>query len=452
MRSLDDELRSLLTTRADDVGPGPVEAFARVEQRARGLRRRRIALAGGAAVVAVALVGVGITAVTDSDLLAGPSTGSYAGGGPTEERSSSALDPAHPWSYRGEPSLVTQQELDVYQAEYDARHPEGASFSPLFGQVYEPSRIGEVVFVARFADGTANWGVVRGSESGPEFVLDERLPADPTALVAALPGDEQARLLVVAEPTAAGASYLPDGVRSVPMYALADGVWTTGLDGDQARDRVSVTDARGRVTYSATAPDTASSVTPPATGGTPGNVLSDWPQRGTMPPGLLEESVAAYATSRSAPVTNVDTAVLFAGGDDAGKRYLLAQMWVRGDTVADTVGYVTRAAGGGEPELQLKSRLAFDASVVAMVVSPGTGQTTETLVVVPRPGTGQVLYAADGTTFRPVGQGQDNLDGVVLVDRQPDAQRDRLRLLDGDGRQFFDDAVFNLLCGVKECG
>ena len=317
------------------------------------------------------LVGVGITAVT-GDLLAGPSTGSYAGGRAPEERSSSdrrpPLDPAHPWSYRGD-LPVTQQELDVYQAEYDARHPEGASFSPLFGQVYEPSRSARwCSWPGRRRD--RHWGVVRGSEAGPEFVLDERLPADPTALVAALPGDEQARLLVVAEPTPPGrAPYAGRGAvacrctrsptGSGPRASTATRPATgsaspTPADGCLQRDR-----ARHRLVGDAA-----------GAGGTPGNVLSDWPQRGTMPPGLLEESVAAYATSRSAPATNVDTAVLFAGDDDAGKRYLLAQMWVRGDTVATPSATSPEQRGGGEPELQLKSRLAFDASVVAMVVSP----------------------------------------------------------------------------------
>ena len=54
-----------------------------------------------------------------------------------------------------------------------------------------------------------------------------------------------------------------------------------------------------------------------------------------------------------------------------------------------------------------------------------------------------------------MGEGQDFLDGVVLVDRDRTADRDRLQLLDGDGdpaRPLFQGPVFNLLCGLKECG
>lgn len=72
-------------------------------------------------------------------------------------------------------------------------------------------------------------------------------------------------------------------------------------------------------------------------------------------------------------------------------------------------------------------------------------------MVVPRPRTGQVLYAEDGTSYRPVGQGQDYLDGVVLVDRSRAAQSDQLRLLDGNGERFFDGPVSNLLCRLDGC-
>jgi hypothetical protein len=77
---------------------------------------------------------------------------------------------------------------------------------------------------------------------------------------------------------------------------------------------------------------------------------------------------------------------------------------------------------------------------------------TETLVVVPRPTFGQLLYAADGTTFKPQSSDQE---GVVVLQRDPLATTfvpDRIRLLDGGGTTFFDDAVAKLLCGVTSCG
>ena len=91
-------------------------------------------------------------------------------------------------------------------AEYGARHGgAGALLTPLWGQVDEPSGRSEMVFLATV--GTEDrWGVVRSSESGAEFVVDEPLPDQVLALAAVLPGDEVARLVVVALPRSASCS------------------------------------------------------------------------------------------------------------------------------------------------------------------------------------------------------------------------------------------------------
>ena len=85
----------------------------------------------------------------------------------------------------------------------------------------------------------------------------------------------------------------------------------------------------------------------------------------------------------------------------------------------------------------------------------------EQLVVVPAPGTGQVLYGGyDDLSPAPM---PSELDGVAIVDRLPDAQGDVVQLLDGDGQPMTmpraagggpdgQITVQNLLCGVKGCG
>ncbi len=143
--------------------------------------------------------------------------------------------------------------------------------------------------------------------------------------------------------------------------------------------------------------------------------------------------------------------MLFAGSSD-GRHYLLAQFWVPGDPRAATVGYVQPASG--EPELVLKPPVDDDAPVLVLALPPAATATTSTLLVVPRPGTGQVLYGQAASEYRPI-DAPSALDGVVLIERRLEAEReggDRLRLLDGNGRQFFDAEVASLLCGVDGCG
>lgn len=143
--------------------------------------------------------------------------------------------------------------------------------------------------------------------------------------------------------------------------------------------------------------------------------------------------------------------MLFGGADDAGNAFVLLQAWVVGDD-AHTFGLTVRPDGAQVPFLGPKTDPGTP--VVALLVERAPGQSTDTLVVVPQPGTGQVLYGDTAGELRPVGGGQA-LDGVVLVDRAPGTAGDRLRLLDGDGdldRPTFDGAVEDLLCGLDGCG
>ena len=95
MTPIDDHLRTTLSTRAAGLTPSP-DPFTGIEQRARGLRRRRAGMAVAGAALAAAAVGLAVPAVV--------------GGGstrPTQVATSpSALDADHPWTYRG-PALPT---------------------------------------------------------------------------------------------------------------------------------------------------------------------------------------------------------------------------------------------------------------------------------------------------------------------------------------------------------
>ena len=104
----------------------------------------------------------------------------------------------------------------------------------------------------------------------------------------------------------------------------------------------------------------------------------------------------------------------------------------------------------GSGGLQLKARAPADAVLVVLDVTDSPATATETLVVVPQPTTGQVLYASGPTTkFMPAPADQE---GVFTVSRDPRAQGDRLQVIDGDGRQTYAGTVASELCGISGSG
>ncbi len=145
--------------------------------------------------------------------------------------------------------------------------------------------------------------------------------------------------------------------------------------------------------------------------------------------------------------------VLFTGGNDAGQRYIVLQAWI-GAGPAYSFGYVQTP--GRDPEPVLQPAIAADEKIVAILLTGIPGGTADELVVVPVPGTGQVLYRqSPQASFAPV----DHLpggDGVAVVERAYGADTDELQLLDGDGRgdrpPLFQSTVFDLLCGISGCG
>ncbi len=193
--------------------------------------------------------------------------------------------------------------------------------------MWEPSQQLEVLFVdAR----TRLYGYASASESGWRF-RELPLPADPAALVVTLGGDESLRFVAVADPRTR-IEYAPDGAAFAPAAALAPGVATRAAEQTQgATDAYRVVAADGTVVARGPVAD---EVAPSSTGGTgqeaPRNVVG-WEPRGTLPDGLLEQARRLYALSREAAPDGVEQDVLFAGDDDAGRRYLLGQFWLPGD-------------------------------------------------------------------------------------------------------------------------
>ncbi len=447
--TLDEELREALSRRARSLDPAP-DPLAGIERRARGIRRRRAAAAVTSTALAVlAVVGAGSLLGPDGP---GRKPGEVAtSAAPTPAATPSAypaaLDLADPWPYRGDRAVIADR--DGLTRAWSDSHPGTTSVVPLFGQVWEPSGQPEVVVLAR---GTSDrWGVLTGSEAGWQVAVDQPLTGETLLLVAPLPGDETARLLVVAAPEATDLAYREDDrtasqTQPVPLAVLAPGVATGPLPGDRPDDEV--TGRAGDLVFGTSVPDLA-----PEPAAAPDNVV-DWPVRGgPVDPQLVLTARSAYATAREVPVGEVQEKVLFTGSRGTGRGYLLGQFWRAGASSADT--FAVRLSSPDDVEPQLYRPLSDSSAAAAMFLS-GTSPGGGSLVVVPRPGTGQVLYAPSATAaFAPVGSDDPALDGVVVFGRPDSAERagtDRVRLLDGDGRELATLDVFDLLCGATSCG
>lgn len=461
MSPIDDELRAALHGRASVLAPSP-DPLAGIERRANRIRRNRAAAAVAGAALAVAAVAVAVPVLTPFSAPAptGPATEPTLQQSPAPAESPYVLDPTNPWPYRGDPDLAVQDDLDAYTAQWAVRHgtlTDDVDLVPLFGQVYEPSGLPEVFYlVTQRSTGEHWWGVAKATGSGPELVVDQSLPAGTKALSAALPGDEVARLLVVASPDVEAIEYgANDATEFAPMIELADGVAINPLDGDRATDQVRVLAPGGEAIFVGPAPDPDDSVDPPAAG-QPTNLLTHWPIRGDGTGGPPEQDVLdafASAVKTIEPEGQPQFRPLFVGSSEAGLSYTVGQAWMPGRQ-AYPVSFTTGGESG--PVFFIGPVTEPNPVVLAFSVCCAPGTTTDTLVVVPEPGTGQVDYAAsDGAAFEPAGVGQDSLYGVVLIDRDPRAQSDRIRLLDGNGdldNPTFEGPVFNLLCALNGCG
>lgn len=425
------------------------------------------------------------------------------------------LDPDDPWELRGDADLVEQEVLQEWyalvhgsgwtvtplwaQVYEPSAWPEVAYVAVRgdevrWGVVQGPNPFARSVF-------------------SPTYFRSLRdLPLAPAtrALTTALPGDEAPRLLVIAAPQVETLRYTTDGKATGDREmdtSGARGVGLTVLDGDPAADRVAVLrpvrpgelisvckpvgwlcpygvlfegpapdpveapaasspPTTRPTTEATTRPATASpksppsspspqpsapppTTAPPPTPVAPTNLLG-WPARGTVPAKAdLTSARAAYATTlgRADEADDVSLEVLFGGDLDGGTRFLVGQAWLPGEP-ARAIGWASPTEAG---ELVQVGPATPVGTVVLGFLLPGS--TTDTLVVVPQPRTGQVEYGEnDATEFQPVGV--NSTDGVVLIDRSPSATTDQLRLLDGNGdldNPTFQGPVSSLLCGVGGC-
>ena len=460
MAPLDDELRAALRTRADALAPSP-DPLAGIERRARGIRRRRIAASVAGAALAVSAVAVGATALQPA---ARPGPAPFASPSVAPPY---ALDPNHPWAYRGIPMAELGGLPDLAERVWLRAHnaaSDDVEFSLLYGHLYEPAGQPELVFLVREkASGQVHWAVALGAPDHPTLSLDVPVRGTPSVLLGALPGDEAPRLVVVGPPQVTRVEYAPAWlppelgvlVQTRVLVPSAPGVAFTALEGKDGREHVTVTAGPTRL-YDGPAPEHAGRPTPPAHPLQPANVLV-WPTRGIVDPDLVRPATAAATSALAGNPGDGRLHVLFAGHDGHGVRYLMGQVWLRGGVQAYGFSYTVSAAGRPAvflgPATSAKAELlAFD---IGLPQSPGSSL----LVVVPSPRTTQVLYDTDGVGALKLVSGTSADGGVVLIPRtsvDPVTESDRLQLLTGNGDPAtdttFQGPVLPLLCGRKGCG
>lgn len=151
---------------------------------------------------------------------------------PTPVRPATVLDPENPWEVRGDPSLVTDGQLEALGEDWATRNGIGAlvEIRALFVQRWEVDAGIEVVYLVRSGDGPWTWGVASLGEGGWWWYAENEITDPLSALVATLPGDEGAeRLLVVGAPSTGGAMRSEGGADVEPMADLAPGVFVTPI-------------------------------------------------------------------------------------------------------------------------------------------------------------------------------------------------------------------------------
>ena len=449
MSPIDDELRAVLHGRAAVLAPSP-DPLAGIERRARRMRRTRAATAVAGSALAVAAIALAVPAVLPE---AAPRVQTPAAStAPSPTTAPAAYDPAAPWAYRGGPTL-DPQDLASFTSGWATTVGVGADevvFTPLYGEVHEPSGRFRFVYAASVpASGTMEFGLAMSSPTGPEFRSRAALTRDTTALVVPVPGDgEFLSLLVVAAPGTTALQYAPNGADFRAMTVKAPGVGIDAVDGDGALDRVRVLGSDGSEVFTGPVPAFSDSEEQPVVG-RPDNLLG-WGVRGTQDAALAERAVAGFAAAKQVAREQVEHEVLLVGGNDPGQAYVVLQGWVPGQR-AQVFSWVETPSREGEG--QLRPLTEPGTAAVAVVLTGVPGRTTDELVVVVRPGPSRLAYGATSNDDFTVVEPAPGLDGVFLIDREPrNESMDHLLLDDpSSSRQLFSGPASSLLCGEKTC-
>ena len=450
MAPLDDELRTTLRARAATVAPSP-DPLAGIERRARGIRRHRIAASVAGAALAVSAVAVSVTALQPTPRPEPAPFASVAPSGPvTPRRPSNAVS----W-----PTLAGTDAMDAgvtasWAAQQKA-NPADVSLEVLYRGVTGDA--GQVAAYQLWTPTGPARVVIATSVKGRALPLTDQLAEDISDYRAIVPGLATPWVVVVGNPDIVKVDYAQNGVDFVSQSATRTAVFArTGPTGSRA-DQVRTTDRTGRTATQTANPPGPTDGAPGTSDGEPTNLLGSWPERGDATAGPdVGELKTRFAQARNRPneASKAQYRALWTAKTTSGVRYTVGQAWFTGDPTALSVSFATGGSNG--PNFFLGRATPTAPAVLPFVIDSLPGTTTDLLVAVPRPGTGQVSYAATATgPFTPEASGRSDLNGVGLIDRSRTASNDRLEILDGDGnidKPLYRGPVTPLVCGFSSCG
>jgi hypothetical protein len=439
MTPLDDELRRTLSSRAATLAPSP-DPLAGIEARASRIRRLRVAGAMAGAAVAVAAVALAVPSLVPDRASKAQPGASPAPGAPPANAMLQSSDQV------GVPTAPgTSRVVDAWRA----RHPGNGTvyvITLLDGrQDSTPPVTYAILEVWRDGD-PASAVVAQDTTTTPVLVRDDVLPAS-SPLIDGVVGGSQQPLVVYA--LADGVNALDydrgDGrithVATFPSPGHLSGIFDrTGPDG--ARDTVTANYTDGRTVTQVVWLVPNDDHQPPA------NLVS-WIFRGDASAGpSVDDLLTTYAKTRGADPANAAYQASYTAATTSGVRYTIGQAWITGDTTATTVSYATGGTTGAV--LRTYPSTSNTAYGIAALLTDLPGSTTDLLVVVPRPGVGQVSWSPSSTgAFQPVASGRSDLNGIALIDRAMNETNDRLEVLDGDGNidhPVYRGPVTALLC------
>lgn len=363
---------------------------------------------------------------------------------PSPEPTSSryALNPIDPWPYRGDDlALLGAGTLDTIEREYAPRR--GASrveLTPLVGRIDEPSQKFELVFLAQVeVSGAAQyfWGISQTpNDAGPEFLWDEPLQEPAVSLAAALPGDEVARLLVVASPEGGGAAYGHDAASEfTSMTQVAEGVFVTPLGGNPATDAYRVLDPDGNQITTAPAPDPQDAPRPGPDGDVSayGLRLDDpWPFRGVGNVGdLAAEDERLFQQTRTTRRSQEwSSRPLYGGSSDGGMTYLFMLHTAPGKNPVVTTTYQV----DGEPARQSEQVVREAQQLIQAVVPTALEDGAVILVALASDQTGEIVLEQGGRPRRDA-SGDPGV-GLWVMERSDLGTGRLLLYTQGDGREY----------------
>jgi hypothetical protein len=431
MSPLDDEVRSLLQSKAAGVDPAP-DPLGGIESRARGLRRRRVltSVSGAAAVVVAVAVAVPL-------LVSGSDTATRQPGGTPTPTAETPFRPANllPWP--------RPEALEIFGSSINYLSPIGRLMGePDYARVgYQPLWTGSVEGSAAVTVGEAWKGteparlvtVGAGDQLGP--VVD---PSQ--SVVAFAVGGDKGTLIVVAAPDAV-VEYAADGSSYQQISDVGQapkGIGLVPIEAEDPNDTIRVTEADGSVVVQP-APDWT-----PVDTTTPVNVLDTWVHRGYRQ--VLSTAAVVHAYEQATGLSGGGQYRSLYDGSHLGVSFTIGQAWTSGEP-AHTVALLS------DGTFFLGPVTPRDPWLLGTLLATRHLVGSDLLVLLPRPGAGRIGYSPDGTSpFTDVANGRSDLNPVAVLDRDPKATADRVQVHRGDDSVILTEGIAKLTCGAKDCG